>query len=108
MLQDLVDNDAESSRVYLRDGLVYRDNAAGMERGIAFVFFGRQKLRLRMHHLEFATIIVEFDFAKERHAGADGEAIGKVRPVEPFAENRSAGGISECSFEKAKVAATET
>ena len=75
--------------------------------GVAFVLIARKELGFRVHHLEFAAIVIEFDLAVKRHASADGEAIGKIRSVEPLAKQCRARSIGEDSFEEAEIAAAE-
>ena len=83
-----MDDDAQHARVDLADGLIDGHDAAGVERGIAFVVVARKKFGFRMHHLDFAAVVIEFDLAEQRDARADGEAVGEISAVEPLGEQR--------------------
>ena len=91
----------------LAGGFVDRHDAAGVQRGFAFVVIAGENFELRMKHGELAGIAVEFHFAEERHLHAFGQHIGEIAAVKPLARQDGARGIGERGLEHAQVAALE-
>ena len=98
----------QRARGYLAGPFVDRDDAAGVERGVAIGIVGGEDFELRMHDQQVAGVAVELHFAVQRHARAGQEAIHQIAAVKPFGEQPLLRRILENGFEQSEIAPAES
>ena len=100
---------ARNTRVVIfAGGFVDRNDAAGVQGGVAFVVVTESDSNFGMHDLQLAGVVVEFDFAEQRELAARAEAVGQIAAVKPLADQLAARGIGEDGFKQSEILAAET